>query len=169
MTSKCTLGIAVRMSGESSEPANWRPRLASVRKIRRISAAASRSPRFPSRPRFPPPRPLPVVAEAMFRRIAAGGPLVEAVAGDGDDELEAFAVAGFILTPEEWAELDEESRALLLEVTHGLVVAPHRPVMLRNHHVGLAAKALERIAQVLRPALRVAHLGAAQRVQIGDR
>lgn len=36
-------------------------------------------------------RPLPVVAEAMFRRIAAGSVLGEAVAGDGDDELEAFA------------------------------------------------------------------------------
>jgi hypothetical protein len=36
-------------------------------------------------------RPLPVVAEAMFRRIAAGDALGEAVAGDGDDELEAYA------------------------------------------------------------------------------
>ena len=36
-------------------------------------------------------RPLPVVAEAMFRRIASGLVLAEALAGEGDDELEAFA------------------------------------------------------------------------------
>lgn len=36
-------------------------------------------------------RPLPVVAEAMFRRIAAGSILAEALAGEGDDELEAYA------------------------------------------------------------------------------
>lgn len=36
-------------------------------------------------------RPLPVVAEAMFRRIASGVVLGEALNGDGDDELEAFA------------------------------------------------------------------------------
>ena len=36
-------------------------------------------------------RPLPVVAEAMFRRIASGQVLAEAIRGDGDDELEAFA------------------------------------------------------------------------------
>ncbi len=36
-------------------------------------------------------RPLPVVAEAMFRRIASGQVLGEATRGDGDDELEAFA------------------------------------------------------------------------------
>jgi hypothetical protein len=36
-------------------------------------------------------RPLPVVAEAMFRRIGQGGVLSEALTGEGDDELEAFA------------------------------------------------------------------------------
>jgi hypothetical protein len=36
-------------------------------------------------------RPLPVVAEEMFRRIATGVVLTEALAGEGDDELEAFA------------------------------------------------------------------------------
>ena len=36
-------------------------------------------------------RPLPVVAEAMFRRIAAGVVLAEAIPGEGDDELEAYA------------------------------------------------------------------------------
>lgn len=36
-------------------------------------------------------RPLPVVAEALFRRVAAGLPLREALAGEGDDELEALA------------------------------------------------------------------------------
>lgn len=36
-------------------------------------------------------RPLPVVAEALFRRIATGQVLAEALAGEGDDELEAFA------------------------------------------------------------------------------
>ncbi len=36
-------------------------------------------------------RPLPVVAEAMFRRIAAGVVLTEAIPGEGDDELEAYA------------------------------------------------------------------------------
>ncbi len=36
-------------------------------------------------------RPLPVVAEALFRRIAAGVFMGEALDGDGDDELEAFA------------------------------------------------------------------------------
>lgn len=36
-------------------------------------------------------RPLPVVAEAMFRRIATGAVLADAIDGDGDDELEAFA------------------------------------------------------------------------------
>lgn len=36
-------------------------------------------------------RPLPVVAEAMFRRIASGQVLGDAIRGDGDDELEAFA------------------------------------------------------------------------------
>lgn len=36
-------------------------------------------------------RPLPVVAEAMFRRIASGQVLADAIRGDGDDELEAFA------------------------------------------------------------------------------
>ena len=36
-------------------------------------------------------RPLPVVAEAMFRRIASGLVLAEALPGEGDDELEAYA------------------------------------------------------------------------------
>ncbi len=36
-------------------------------------------------------RPLPVVAEAMFRRIAAGVVLAAAIPGEGDDELEAYA------------------------------------------------------------------------------
>ncbi len=36
-------------------------------------------------------RPLPVVAEALFRRIASGSVLADALAGEGDDELEAFA------------------------------------------------------------------------------
>ena len=36
-------------------------------------------------------RPLPVVAEALFRRIASGLVLAEALPGEGDDELEAFA------------------------------------------------------------------------------
>ena len=36
-------------------------------------------------------RPLPVVAEGMFRRIAAGTVLLDALAGEGDDELEAYA------------------------------------------------------------------------------
>ena len=36
-------------------------------------------------------RPLPVVAEAMFRRIASGMVLAAALPGEGDDELEAFA------------------------------------------------------------------------------
>lgn len=36
-------------------------------------------------------RPLPVVAEALFRRVAGGVPMGDALDGDGDDELEAFA------------------------------------------------------------------------------
>ena len=36
-------------------------------------------------------RPLPVVAEALFRRVASGMPMGDALDGDGDDELEAFA------------------------------------------------------------------------------
>ncbi|MFZ4577429.1 MAG: hypothetical protein ACOYOB_03450 [Myxococcota bacterium] len=36
-------------------------------------------------------RPLPVVAESLFRRIASGVVLGDALSGDGDDELEAFA------------------------------------------------------------------------------
>jgi hypothetical protein len=36
-------------------------------------------------------RPLPVVAEALFRRIAAGVVLADAIPGEGDDELEAYA------------------------------------------------------------------------------
>lgn len=36
-------------------------------------------------------RPLPVVAEALFRRIAAGAVLADAMPGEGDDELEAYA------------------------------------------------------------------------------
>ncbi|MSP90730.1 MAG: DUF4388 domain-containing protein [Myxococcales bacterium] len=36
-------------------------------------------------------RPLPVVAEAMFRRIASGMVLAAALPGEGDDELEAYA------------------------------------------------------------------------------
>jgi CheY-like chemotaxis protein len=36
-------------------------------------------------------RPLPVVAEALFRRIASGMVLADALPGEGDDELEAFA------------------------------------------------------------------------------
>lgn len=36
-------------------------------------------------------RPLPVVAEDLFRRIAAGTILADALAGEGDDELEAYA------------------------------------------------------------------------------
>jgi hypothetical protein len=36
-------------------------------------------------------RPLPPVAEAMFRRVAAGMPLGDALNGEGDDELEAYA------------------------------------------------------------------------------
>ncbi|MCO4762656.1 MAG: DUF4388 domain-containing protein [Myxococcales bacterium] len=36
-------------------------------------------------------RPLPVVAEALFRRIASGITLGEALSGPGDDELEAYA------------------------------------------------------------------------------
>ena len=36
-------------------------------------------------------RPLPVVAEAMFHRIASGQLLERALDGEGDDELEAFA------------------------------------------------------------------------------
>lgn len=36
-------------------------------------------------------RPLPVVAEELFRRIATGIVLAEALPGEGDDQLEAFA------------------------------------------------------------------------------
>ncbi len=36
-------------------------------------------------------RPLPVAAEALFRRIAAGAVLADALPGEGDDELEAYA------------------------------------------------------------------------------
>ncbi len=36
-------------------------------------------------------RPLPAVAEAVFRRIAAGMPIGVAIDGEGDDELEALA------------------------------------------------------------------------------
>jgi hypothetical protein len=36
-------------------------------------------------------RPLPVVAEALLRRVATGMPLQQAIAGEGDDELEALA------------------------------------------------------------------------------
>lgn len=36
-------------------------------------------------------RPLPVVAEALFRRLARGVTVGEALDGEGDDELEAFA------------------------------------------------------------------------------
>ena len=39
--------MSVTISGESSPPWNWRPRWASLPKILLISAAASRSPRFP--------------------------------------------------------------------------------------------------------------------------
>lgn len=55
-------------------------------------------------------RPLPVVAEAMFHRIASGALLERAIDGAGDDELEAFA-------------------ALVSRIRRGAVVPQESPVL----------------------------------------
>ena len=49
------------------------------------------------------------------------------------------------------------------------VVAPTRPVMRGEHHLGLQAEAVERLADVLRPVQRIADRGAPQRVNVVQR
>ncbi len=48
-------------------------------------------------------------------------------------------------------------------------IAPARPMVGREHDLGLLAEAMQRLADVLRPPQRIAHLGAAQRVDVVKR
>ena len=59
--------------------------------------------------------------------------------------------------------------ALLLPVVDDLVVAPHRPVMALEFHVGLVAVQIDGLVEVVRPLQRVAHLRAAQRQDVVQR
>ncbi len=56
--------------------------------------------------------------------------------------------------------------ALLLQHLDDLRVAPARPVVHREHHLGLPAETMQRLVDVLAPAQRIAYLGAAQGVQV---
>ena len=50
-----------------------------------------------------------------------------------------------------------------------MLVSPDRPVMLRDDDLRVSAEPVERVAEVLRPAFRVAHLRAPQRQQVVQR
>ncbi len=81
-------------AGQHTLSGGWRGVLAAVLEYARRVEEARRS--MPLRDhvctvRWERVRPLPVVAEALFRRIAGGQRLHEALDGRGDDELEAYA------------------------------------------------------------------------------
>ena len=59
--------------------------------------------------------------------------------------------------------------ALLLPVVDDLVVAPHRPVMALELHVGLVAVEIDGLVEIARPLERIAHLRAAQREDVVQR
>jgi hypothetical protein len=56
--------------------------------------------------------------------------------------------------------------ALLLEKGDGARIAPHRPVVLRDHDFGLVAVALDGVGNVARPQAAIADLRAADGVEI---
>ena len=58
--------------------------------------------------------------------------------------------------------------ALLFQVGEHARVAGDGPVVTREHHFGVA-EALDRLVDVAAPGARVAHLGAAQRVEVVER
>lgn len=75
-------------------------------------------------------RPLPVVAEALFRRIASGTVLADALGGDGDDELEAFAaLEARIRRGAVVPQVETGPRAADLSGTLGGVDGSARPVL----------------------------------------
>ncbi len=57
---------------------------------------------------------------------------------------------------------------IALLADHGVdaLGAPHRPMVLAAHRVGLAAPHLQGFAEIFRPGQRIAHVGAAERQQI---
>ena len=81
-------------SGQHTLTGGWRGQLAVALEYARRVEEARRT--MPLRDavctvRWERVRPLPVVAEALFRRLASGITLHEALDGRGDDELEAYA------------------------------------------------------------------------------
>ena len=75
-------------------------------------------------------RPLPVVAEALFRRIASGSVLADALGGDGDDELEAFAaLEARIRRGAVVPQVETAPRTPEVPVTSGGVDGAARPVL----------------------------------------
>ena len=56
--------------------------------------------------------------------------------------------------------------ALLADHGVDALAAPHRPVMLAAHRLGLAAPQMQRLVEIFRPRQRIAHVGAAERQQI---
>ena len=59
--------------------------------------------------------------------------------------------------------------ALAAENFLNALVAPARPMMRGEHHLGLQAEAVERLADVFRPVQRIAHRSTPQRVDIVQR
>ncbi len=83
-----------RHVGAKTLAGNWRGTLAAAYEYARRVEEARLS--LPLRDRvcqvrWERARPLPAVAEAVFRRVAAGMPIGVAIDGEGDDELEALA------------------------------------------------------------------------------
>ena len=83
-----------RHVGAKTLAGNWRGTLAAAHEYARRVEEARLS--LPLRDRvcqvrWERARPLPAVAEAVFRRVAAGMPIGVAIDGEGDDELEALA------------------------------------------------------------------------------
>lgn len=75
-------------------------------------------------------RPLPVVAEALFRRIATGTVLADALPGEGDDELEAFAaLEARIRRGAVVPQVETGPRAAEVVAAAGRVEANARPVL----------------------------------------
>ena len=83
-----------RHVGAKTLAGNWRGTLAAAYEYaRRVEEARLSVPLRDRvcRVRWERARPLPAVAEAVFRRVAAGLPVGVAIEGEGDDELEALA------------------------------------------------------------------------------
>ncbi|MCY1180943.1 hypothetical protein D9M73_214200 [compost metagenome] len=59
--------------------------------------------------------------------------------------------------------------ALLLQRADDVVMAPARPVVRGDHHLGLVAEAVQHFVDVFAPAQRVAGLGATQGVEVVQR